>query len=401
MLRAISICTEVIAHMVKTFSVSWGDMYVLDRINSMKSLSSAFAKYGGLLGKIAQIICVDAEESEVFDNCTPHNSAESTTYVLSELIHDPLYEDRLVIDPDVYKSGSLGQVYKGVLDGSEDVILKVQYRGIMETFEQDIEVIAFLMKYICSMENMIEAIEDAKEMSQQELNYLNEMKSQLEVTDIFKDDPNIHIPRIYTELCTNETLVMEYMINFKSIKTFAQTATTEDKSIAGNHIFEFVMELLIGHGIYYSDSHYGNYLVNDKNEICVLDFGCIDRFNEERTNLIKRMLKAGIEDDKEELIKTYTDLGVIDEDMDREVIDYAYTMNEVVTRPFRVPNFEFTKEYVLEVTSTETDIMGKWNLPKGLVYLQKIPWSLYAMLSKLEVKVTGIDKIYEKYLKDL
>jgi predicted unusual protein kinase regulating ubiquinone biosynthesis (AarF/ABC1/UbiB family) len=194
---------------------------------------------------------------------------------------------------------------------------------------------------------------------------------------------------------------MEYMNNFKSIKTFAQTSTTEDKSIAGNHIFEFVMELLIGHGIYYSDSHYGNYLVNDKNEICVLDFGCIDRFDEERTNLIRRMLKAGIDDDKEELIKTYTDLGVINEDMDREVIDYAYTMNEVVTRPFRVPNFEFTKEYVLEVASTETDTMGKWNLPKGLVYLQKIPWSLYAMLSKLEVTVTGIDKIYEKYLKDL
>lgn len=396
MLRAISICTEVIAHMVKTFSVSWGDRYVLDRINSMKSLSSAFAKYGGLLGKIAQILCVDVEESDVFDNCTPQNSAESTEYVLTTLAES--YEDRLVIDPEVYKSGSLGQVYKGVLDGTTDVILKVQYRGIMETFEQDFEVIGFLMKYICSMENMVEAIDDAKEMSQRELDYLNEMKSQKEVIEIFEDNPNIHVPSIYSELCTNESLVMEYMTDFTSLKEFMKTATTEEKSLVGNHIFEFVMGLLIGRGMYYSDSHYGNYLVNDKNEICVLDFGCISQFSEERIQSLKGMIKAGIDEDKEGLTEIYMKMGVLTEDMEADVVDYAYTMNELVTRPFRVPNFKFTPEYVTEVASTETDILRQWKLPRGLVYLQKIPWSLYAMLARLEVTLTCVDGIMEKYM---
>ena len=399
MLRSINICLEIVSHMVNNFNKKWDDKYILDRVHAMKDLAVAFSKYGGLLGKIAQILCVDMEESDVFDQCIPANSVISTEYVLGELMYNPMYIDRLVLDREMYKSGSLGQVYKGKLDGSTEVILKVQYRNIRETFDQDFLVIGFLMKYVCSMGHLINCIEDAKTMSEAELDYTNELNNQLTITEIFKDTQTIHIPRIYPDMCTNETIVMEYMSDFKSMKDFIKTATTEDKSIVGNHILRFVMELIIGHGIYYSDSHFGNFLVNDKNELCVLDFGCLDKYDEIRHQHVKNLLKTVYDDDKDACIQAYMDIGVLDNGMSQESRDYAYTMTEIITKPFRKPGFKFTAEYCHEVAYTEVNLMEEWKLPSGLIYLQKIPWGLFNLLARLETTVTCMEDIHDRYLR--
>jgi len=399
MLRAINICLEIVSHMVSNFNKKWGDKYILDRIHAMKDLAVAFSKYGGFLGKIAQILCVDMEGSDVFDQCIPVNSEFSTEYVHGELMYNPIYVNRLVLDREMYRSGSLGQVYKGKLDGTTDVILKVQYRNIRETFDQDFLVVGFLMKYICSMGHLINCIEDAKKMSEAELDYTNEMNNQLTITEIFKDTQTIHVPRIYPDMCTKETIVMEYMSDFKSMKEFIETATTEDKSVVGNHILRFVMELLIGHGIYYSDNHFGNFLVNDKNELCVLDFGCLEKYDETRHQHVKNLIKTGCDEDKDACIQAYTDIGVLDDEMSQESRDYIYTMTETITRPFRKPGFKFTAEYCHEVAYTEVDLMEEWKLPSGLIYLQKIPWGLFNLLARLETTVTCMEDIHDRYLK--
>ena len=389
MIRSCGICLEIITQFFATVKLFGSQESMLGRVNSMKCLASVFSKYGGLLGKVAQLLSLDTETSNVFDDCKPAASEESISYVLNEVMTKEPFVDKIEIEPEVMKSGSLGQVYKGRLtETNERVVLKVQFRGIKATFEEDFAVLDFISNYLYrSVGHLGAAINDIKEKTREELDYLNEMNNQLKITEILKDDPDIHVPKIYKEFCTHEVIVMEEMVGFKSIPEYMKTASDEEKSRLGNKILKFVMNTFYNHGIFYSDNHYGNFLVNDNHEICVLDFGCINYFEPDLLEDIKQMHRLMLDEDKEGFLGHLEKMGIMLPTTSPESREYCYNIFNIQYEPLTQPGFKFTDEWLDKMSDKDMDLMKDWGLPSGVIYLHKIPWGLYHILNRLGVTV--------------
>jgi predicted unusual protein kinase regulating ubiquinone biosynthesis (AarF/ABC1/UbiB family) len=389
MIRSFGICLEIIAHFLSTVKLFGAQESLYGRVNSMRTLVSVFSRYGGLLGKIAQLLSLDADTFEVFEDCKPAATEESISYVIDEVMTQEPFVDKIEIEPIVYKSGSLGQVYKGrLVDGGEPVVLKIQFRGVKATFDEDFAVLDFVSSYLFTALGSIgAAISDIKEKTKEELDYLNEMENQMKMIELFKDDPTIHIPKVYTEFCTDEVIVMEEMVGFKSIPDYMKTATEEERSELGNKLLRFVMNTFYTHGIFYSDNHYGNFMVNDNHEICVLDFGCVNYFEPDLLEDIKQIHRIMLEEDKEGLLAHLEKMGIMLPTTSPESRDYCYEIFTYWLMPMIQPGFKFNDKYMYDVSDIKLDLQSDWGLPTGLIYLTKIPWGLYNILNKLGVTV--------------
>ena len=101
--------------------------------------------------------------------------------------------------------------------------------------------------------------------------------------ELWKDNDNIIIANIIDELCTDKIITVDY-INGESLSNFIQNASIEEKNNISRLLIEFLFRTLFKHGIFYSDIHYGNFLVKDNSILYVMDYGCINDIEDELAN---------------------------------------------------------------------------------------------------------------------
>ena len=58
----------------------------------------------------------------------------------------------------------------------------------------------------------------------------------------------------------------------------------------------------------------------------------------------------------------------------------------ILNEPWISEEFEFTDEWLSVSVKKETELMKEWILPSNCVHLNKIPYGLYHILTKLKVK---------------
>ena len=81
---------------------------------------------------------------------------------------------------------------------------------------------------------------------------------------------------------------MEY-IDAEGLTSFIENSTQEEKNLIGKYIVEFIFVNFYKHGIFYSDIHYGNFLIKDKQVLYVTDFGCINNIDDILLNNLKNL----------------------------------------------------------------------------------------------------------------
>jgi predicted unusual protein kinase regulating ubiquinone biosynthesis (AarF/ABC1/UbiB family) len=370
------------------------------RATALKTTANVFARYGGVLGKIAQLLSLEKESSQVFDNLDPVSTEVTHEYVISEVSEWDIYDEIIKIDTEIYKAGSLGQIYKADMNG-KTVILKVQILGLEDNIKQDLNIIDFIAKRVYALSHIENAILDAREHIYAELDYIKEAENQQLMYVLNHDGENVIIPKVYRELCTKETMVMEFMEDCESLTSFINTGTPEEKSRIGNILLKFIFENIYKNGIFYSDNHYGNFLVKDKKTLCVLDFGCISKFDEQHVENIKKLHLSMLDKDRELFIKTTEDMGIVTDEVSEEAREYFY--NKLLThyKPFTDENFEFEPLWVEQTSESDIPIIKQLSLPRNVIYLHRIPYGLYHLLCKLGTKFDAAGYINETYIRKM
>jgi predicted unusual protein kinase regulating ubiquinone biosynthesis (AarF/ABC1/UbiB family) len=306
--------------------------------------------------------------------------------MLHQLENNNLLSSITNFEQEIYKSGSIGQVYRAKYNNSA-IILKVQYVNLREQTLQDLKILDLVISYLYDFVDAKNAICDIKTKIIEELDYENEVRNHKIVYDIFKNDENIRIPKIFDNLCSDKIITMEYMENYVSYDYFIHNSTQEQKNYIGTLIIKFIFECLYRYNIIYSDSHYGNFLVkNDFTGIAVLDFGSLIFIdNELKNNLINIHLSLKHKDE-EYFLHILKTLGIIKDNTSEESKRYAYEFFTLQYEPLITnENFEFMEEW-LDITSDKnTELMKEWTCPSNMVHLNKISYGLYHLLTKINL----------------
>lgn len=303
-------------------------------------------------------------------------------------------------------SASIGQVHEAYLKDGTKVAVKVQYPDMDKIIKSDITTLKIgltPLKYIYNA-NLEPIIKEIEGILINELNYKNEANNIKMFSDFFKDHENIIIPDYIPELSTEKVLTMKFIDGkpFEVALKEDNLSQEECNNIGRIMLHSLWTQLFINKTIH-ADPHPGNFLIVDRNKLCLLDFGCIKFFPEDFIKTYKKLIRSILEKDIQTEKRCYVDLGFADEN-EEEKLEAIHQFSEFTSLPYTGKDFfdlsnslDKLKEGQKEFKKM-ADKVG-FRLPKDFIYLNRTLFGLGMLLFKLKVNLNFYDEM-EKYIFD-
>ena len=366
MMRAGGIGLKFLAKVMMSASTTSNPSDLKQAINRLRLLRDTLQEYGGVFAKVAQMLSLDTPSAEVFDECRSRLTGPTHEHFLTQIDELGFH-----VEPRVVKSGSLSHLYVGHLNTGEKVAVKVQYVGLADRCEEDLYSIKLLAQLLYTFPDMAMVMDEVTTKIRDELNYELEAESQAWFTSI----SNVRIPRVFAEHSSRTRLVTEF-VDGEDFGSFVLRASPARKANIAGELCRFLFGALWIHGALYSDVHFGNLLVDADDRLVVLDFGCVHRMDPAFKSSLAR-----IWDDPSS--QTLREEGILPDSLSVEESDYAAHYIGMHMEPWKIEGFVFSSEYMAKITDRDQSLTGNWNMPRGVLYINKIVYSLYNVLASL------------------
>jgi predicted unusual protein kinase regulating ubiquinone biosynthesis (AarF/ABC1/UbiB family) len=225
------------------------------------------------------------------------------------------------ISQEPVAAASLGQVYKGNLDGIK-VAIKVQRPGLQEVIALDIFLIrlaAFLFQKLFRIRTDLVAIVD--EYAQrlfEELDYRKESINMIKFRALYGYMDMICIPKVFVEYSSKHVLVMEWIDGERFVKNSIKSMQQEVSLIEIG--VRCLLVQLLETGFLHCDPHGGNLIKTKDGRLAYLDFGLVSEIPETiRYSFISAILNL-INKEYESLAKNFNRMSLIrNDDLDKEI----------------------------------------------------------------------------------
>jgi ubiquinone biosynthesis protein len=181
-------------------------------------------------------------------------------------------------------SASIAQVYEAVLNG-ENVVVKIARPGMMDVINRDLDILydlKFIFVKLLKIKTKIDIdsfLEEFKIMLNRELDYRNEALNMERFRENFKNVKQVHIPKVYWELTSDNILVMEHIYG-EPLRDFRTFSPDKRNRIAKLISSSFIKMVYID-GYFHADPHPGNIFVMKNGGIAYLDFGAVGKLDSE------------------------------------------------------------------------------------------------------------------------
>ncbi|MFT7260621.1 MAG: putative unusual protein kinase regulating ubiquinone biosynthesis (AarF/ABC1/UbiB family), partial [Glaciecola sp.] len=214
-------------------------------------------------------------------------------------------------------AASIGQVHRATLKDGRQLAIKVQYPGIRESIDSDIDNVMSLIKLSGVLPKHIDLtslLSEAKAQLKNEADYLQEAKFLNAYRANLSNDPHFIVPYVLDELTDKNILAMEYIEGSPITDTSAMSADTVN--LICTQLMRLTYQELFTHQLMQSDPNFANYLYqSDTQKIVLLDFGAC-RYISQHTSLhylamADAMQRQNISDMRTALFT----LGLIDNNM--------------------------------------------------------------------------------------
>ncbi|MDD6352485.1 MAG: AarF/UbiB family protein [Lachnospiraceae bacterium] len=219
------------------------------------------------------------------------------------------------IEPTPIGSASIAQVHKAVLKSNgQEVIVKVERKGIYDTMARDIRLLHRAVKIlpsVPSLRNIVDldmVLDEMWTVAQQEMDFLKEASNMEEFARLNKDIKYVTTPKLYREYTTAHVLVMEY-IDGPSI-TDAETLKAQgyDLNEIGKKFVNSFIKQVMDDGFFHADPHPGNVKIRD-GKIVWLDMGMMGRLTERDRKIMVRGVEGIAMHDISKVTDAVLDLG--------------------------------------------------------------------------------------------
>ena len=287
-------------------------------------LGPLFVKLGQNLANRPDLVNEDLMEelTKLQDRVPPFNS--SLAYkIIEEETGRVIEETFSEISEEPIAAASIGQVYKGKLrkDGTE-VAIKVlrpntRAQCVLDLFLLRAAALRFFDAFArenlgCSASLLVD---EFAEKLLEELDFVQEARNLRDFAFNFRNDANVHIPQVVSELSGPRVLVMHWQ---PGVRCTREDAFNDDASRARFMIngVEAGLKQLLEFGLFHGDPHPGNVLALPDGDIAYVDFGNvaeISRANQE--SLIDAVVHV-MNRDYEALAETLADLGFLQQGAD-------------------------------------------------------------------------------------
>ena len=362
-------------------------MSALHKKNALK-LATACRKNGATWVKLAQIL-----------SCRPDILPKEYIDALKILQNDaaPVKFDELIpvleqefglqwkkkfrsIEPIPIATASIAQVHKAVLMDGREVAIKIQLPGVAKLFDQDFVIFLTLAEVIARFITQVDVKQIANQLlktTQEELSFIKEAEN-IQLFSQFKHLERIKSPVLVEALSSDTILVTEWVDGLR-LREYLDKHPDQARELLALLLNSYIQQIT-KFGVFHGDPHPGNFIINDKGEITILDFGVVGTLTQEETTHYSALLFTLLDRSTESLNDVFARAGFegIQEDTFKDL-----------TRIF-LGSKNFSTEYT-ELLSESLEILRKQHIT--------VPDSFVALARAL-VTVGGFMQTYDVHVKE-
>ena len=307
---------------------------------------------GGVMIKVGQFLSsrLDVLPPEVTDELAnlqdevPAESYESIRELAERELGAPLAEKFEWFDESPLAAASLGQVHRARLrvedeaDGFRNVVVKVQRPYIELIVEVDLSALQrvgnWLMRYrpVREHSDVPALLREFSGTVREEIDYLNEAGNAEKFFENFKDDPDVHVPRVVRSLTTLRVLTLEDVYAIKITEYAEITRAGIERGDVAKKLLDTYLKQIFEDGFVHADPHPGNLFVtplgaDDESprrwKLTFVDFGMTARVPEGVRDALREMLIGVGTKDAGRVVKSYQRLGMLLPGADLKLIEQA------------------------------------------------------------------------------
>lgn len=223
-------------------------------------------------------------------------SFEMVKSIIEEELGGKINQIFLSVDSKPLGSASIAQVHKAVLKSGEQIVVKVQRRGIYETMKQDIVLLHRMVRLIppISLKEAIDfhmVLDELWEVTQEEMDFLQEASNMKEFAENHRSIQFISSPKCYEEYTTRHVLVMEYIDGIAIDHKEELLKNGYDLEEVGMKLIDNYIKQVMDDGFFHGDPHPGNIRISD-GKIVWIDMGMMGRLTQRDKNLIAKAIQG-------------------------------------------------------------------------------------------------------------
>lgn len=383
------------------------DQENLDQDNA-RDIYNSLSELKGSALKMAQLLSMD-------QNVLP--KAYSDKFAMAQYSAPPLsyplvkktFKENLGQDPNeifdtfskvASNAASMGQVHKAEKDGKKFAV-KVQYPGVGNSIKSDLTLAKpFALKLMKVKGKEVEPyMKEVEEKLLEEADYALELKQSIEFADKCKNLQGVFFPEYFPEFSANQILTMSWLEGRPIGAWMKEDQSQIERDKLGQTLWNFYMFQMHEMRMMHADPHPGNFIIDDKNNLGVIDFGCIKKIPNDFYKSYFELANKETLENPEKVDRLFKELEIIrptDSDKDIVTVTTMFTgLIKLLSRPFNSQNFDFgddsyfTEIYQMGELLSKDPEMSRLQArgSRHFIYFNRTFFGLYNILNAMKAKV--------------
>ena len=303
-----------------------------------------------------------------------------------------------------FAAASIGQVHRAVLPGGRMLAIKVQYPGVRDSIDSDVDNMASLMRLPGLLPrgmDLAPLMAEAKRQLHGEADYLAEAQHLAQFRTLLDGSADFVLPELEPDLCTPQVLAMSYVESapLESLTTAPQA--TRDR--VASALIDLVLRELFEFGAMQTDPNLANYRYDPKSgRIVLLDFGAVQPIAPALAADFRDLLTAALDGTPETIRAAMLRIGYFAPETAPHHQDLIQSLFDMAMEPLRQSTpFDFGQSDLLErlrdrglALGSERDLAHV--PPAATLFLHRKIAGTYLMAAKLGARV-ALRPMVERY----
>ncbi|KAK8693728.1 hypothetical protein V6N13_071298 [Hibiscus sabdariffa] len=239
-------------------------------------------------------------------------------------------------DYEPLAAASIGQVHRAVTKDGMEVAMKIQYPGVANSIESDIENVKLLLDYTNLIPEGLyldRAMKVAKEELSRECDYQLEASNQKRFRDMLSGCEGFYVPLVVDDISSKRVLTTELVSGVPIDKVALLDQGT--RNYVGRKLLQLTLMELFVFRFMQTDPNWGNFLFDEATKtINLIDFGAARDYPKRFVDDYLRMVMACANNDREAVIEMSQRLGFLTGMESDVMLDAHVQAGFVVGLPF-------------------------------------------------------------------
>lgn len=295
-------------------------------------------------------------------------------------------------------AASIGQVHKGLTKDQRELAIKIQYPGIRQSIDSDIDNVLGLLRLSGLLPkelDLSQLIDEARHQLKLEADYQHEgqqLRVYADNMQSFEQRDDLLLPDYHEDLSTNEILCMSY-VQGQPLENLAYVSQDERNRVISLLLKLFFAEFL-DYGCVQTDPNIANYLYNlESKQLVLLDFGATRFFDPGFVNSYRNALFSAANEDRQGVEDALYELGFFDQGREVKNLDVILDIFILAAEPLRyVGKYDFASSKLAEKIrdkgmSISRDPDAWHSPPSDVLFLHRKMAGIYLMATRFKAVI--------------